>query len=111
LIGTGAVAFFPILRFTQTIAGVAAGAAHQWDAAEEHFRIALQQAESFPHILEQAEIRRFHAMMLKERGAAGDSKRACTLLRETMPIYIRAGMLRHIEMTQALLDEGIGYSN
>ncbi len=106
LIGTGAVTFFPILRFTQTIAGVAAGAARQWDAAEEHFHIALQQAESFPHILEQAEIRRFHAMMLKERAAPGDSKRARTLLREAMPIYTRAGMLRHIEIAQALLDQG-----
>jgi tetratricopeptide (TPR) repeat protein len=106
LIGTGAVAFFPILRFTQTIAGVAAGAARLWDAADVHFRIALQQAESFPHILEQAEIRRFHAMMLKERAAPGDSKKARILLREAMPIYTRAGMLRHIEITHALLDEG-----
>ena len=105
LIGTGAVVFFPISRFTQTIAGVAAGAARQWEAAEEHFRIALQQAESFPHILEQAEIRRFHATMLKERAAPGDSKRARTLLRNAMPIYTRAKMHRHIGMTKALLEE------
>jgi hypothetical protein len=35
--------------------------------AEDHFQIALRQAESFPHRLEQAEIRRFHAMMLIDR--------------------------------------------
>ena len=64
LIGTGAVVLWPIFRFTQTIAGVAAAAARQWEAAEEHFQIAMQQAESFPYRLEQAEIRRFHAMML-----------------------------------------------
>jgi hypothetical protein len=46
-------------RSTQTIAGVAAAAARQWKAAEDHFQTALQQAESFPNRLERAEIRRF----------------------------------------------------
>jgi hypothetical protein len=48
LIGTGAVVLWPVLRFTQTIAGVAAAAARHWEAAEEHFQIAMQQAESYP---------------------------------------------------------------
>jgi len=39
-------------------------------------KIALQQAESFPHCLEQAEIRRFHAMMLLDRAAPGDREAA-----------------------------------
>ena len=68
LIGTGAVALWEIFRFTQTIAGVSAAAAHQWEAAEDH-SIAMRQAESFPYCLEQAEIRRFHAMMLIGRAA------------------------------------------
>jgi tetratricopeptide (TPR) repeat protein len=37
LIGTGAVLLWPLFRFTQTIAGVAAAAARPWEAAEEHF--------------------------------------------------------------------------
>jgi hypothetical protein len=37
LLDTGAVALWPIFRFTHTIAGVAAGAAGQWRVAEEHF--------------------------------------------------------------------------
>ena len=41
LIDTGAVALWPISRFTQTIAGIAAAAAGQWEAAEDHFRIAM----------------------------------------------------------------------
>jgi hypothetical protein len=54
-IGTGAVALWEIFRFTQTIA-VSAAAARQWEAAEDHLQIAMQQAESFPYCLEQAEI-------------------------------------------------------
>jgi hypothetical protein len=104
LIGTGAVVLWPVLRFTQTIAGVAAAAARHWEAAEEHFQIAMQQAESYPHLLEQAEIRRFHAMMLLDRGAPGDREKAQRLLREALDSYTQIGMPRHFEITQALLD-------
>jgi tetratricopeptide (TPR) repeat protein len=104
LIDTGAVALWPISRFTQTIAGAASAAAGQWEAAEDHFQIAMQQAESFPQRLEQAEIRRFHAMMLIDRHARGDREKARTLLSEALESYTRIGMPRHIEMTQALID-------
>jgi tetratricopeptide (TPR) repeat protein len=104
LIGTGAVVLWPIFRFTQTIAGVAAAAARQWDAAEEHSQIAMQQAESFPNRLEQAEIRRFHAMMLMDRAAPGDREKAQTLLREALESYTQIGMPRHIGMARALLN-------
>jgi tetratricopeptide (TPR) repeat protein len=104
LVGTGAVTLWGIFRFTQTIAGVAATAAHQWEAAEDHFQIAMQQAEAFPHRLEQAEIRRFHAMMLQDRGAPGDREKAQPLLREALESYTQIGMPRHIEMARALLN-------
>jgi len=65
----------------------------------------MQQAESFPQSLEQADIRRFHAMMLIDRAAPGDSEKAQTLLREALESYERIGMPRHIEMAQALLDQ------
>src|ERR1700675_5038866 len=55
LIDTGTVVLWPIFRFTQTVAGIAAAAARQWKAAEDHFQTAMQQAESIPHRLEQAE--------------------------------------------------------
>jgi predicted ATPase len=103
LIGTGAVVLWPVFRFTQAIAGIAAYAAHQWQAAEEHFQIAMQQAESYPYLLEQAEIRRFHAMMLQDRGAPDDREKAQMLLREAMKSYTQIGMPRHVEMTQSLL--------
>ena len=108
LIGTGAVVLWPSTRLTQTIAGIAAAAARQWEPAEEHFQIAMQQAESLPHILEQAEIRRFHAVMLIDRAAPGDRDKAQTLLNEALQSYTRIGMPRHIEMTQALLGQATG---
>jgi len=108
LIGTGAVALWPIFRFTQTVAGMAAAAAHEWESAEDHFKTALQQAESFPHCLEQAEIRRFHAMMLMDRAAPGDREAAQALLAEAQETYTRIGMPRHMEITRTLLPLGIG---
>ena len=103
LIDTGAVVGWPIPRYTQTIAGLAAGGAQQWEAAEKHFQKAARQAEFFPDLLEQAEIRRFHAMVLRDRAAKGDREKARTLLGEALETYKRIGMPRHIEMTQALL--------
>jgi hypothetical protein len=104
LVDTGAIALWPIFRFAQTVAGIAAGAARQWGAAEDHFQTALQQAESVPHHLEQAEIRRFHAMMLIDRAAPGDRDEARRLLGEALETYTRIGMPRHSEITQKLLD-------
>jgi hypothetical protein len=43
LVATGAIALWAISRFTQTIAGIAAAAARQWEAAEEHFQMTMQQ--------------------------------------------------------------------
>ena len=108
LVDTGAVVLWPISRFTQTIAGIAAAAARQWEAAEDHFQIAMQQAESFPDRLEQAEIRRFHAMMLIDRAARGDREKARKLLGEALESYTRIGMPRHIDIAQTLLDQNAG---
>jgi tetratricopeptide (TPR) repeat protein/uncharacterized membrane protein len=105
LVESGAIALWPISRFTQTVAGLAAAAAHQWKAAEEHFQIAMQQAQSFPDRLEQADIRRFHAMMLRDRTDRGDRTAAQRLLSEAREIYTQIGMPRHIEMTQILAKE------
>ena len=102
MIDTGAVVVWPIPRYTQTIAGLAAAGAHQWKAAEDHFQLASRQADFFPDRLEQAEIHRFHAMMLRDRANRGDREKARTLLAEALETYTRIGMPRHIEMTQAL---------
>jgi tetratricopeptide (TPR) repeat protein len=103
LVGTEAVTLWGIPRFTQTIAGLAASSARKWEAAEEHFEIALQQAKPFPNVLEQADIHRFHAMMLLDRVAPSDRNQAQTLLNQALETYTQIGMPRHIEMTQALI--------
>jgi tetratricopeptide (TPR) repeat protein len=103
LLDTGAVVLWSISRFTQTIAGLAASSARKLEAAEKHFRIAMKQAESFPNVLEQAEIRRFHAMMLVDRTAPGDRNKAQTLLTQALETYKQIGMPRHIEMTRTLI--------
>jgi len=108
LIGTGAVALWLNFRFAQTIAGIAAAAARQWEAAEDHFQNALQQAESFPNRLEQTEIHRFHAIMLIDRAAPGDREKAQTGLNQALQSYERIGMPRHVEMTQRLLAQATG---
>jgi tetratricopeptide (TPR) repeat protein len=104
MVDSGPVVLWPIFRLTHTIVGMAAGSARQWEAAEEHFRIAMQQAEAFPQLLEQAEIRRFHAMMLIDRGARGDREKAQALLREALESYTQIEMPRHIAMAKALLN-------
>jgi tetratricopeptide (TPR) repeat protein len=108
LIDTGAVVGWPIPRYTQTIAGLAAAGAHQWETAEKHFQVAMRQADFFPDRLEQAEIRRFQAMMLKDRAGRGDREKAKTLLNEALDAYTHIGMPRHVEMTETLLGQAIG---
>jgi tetratricopeptide (TPR) repeat protein len=107
LLGIGPVVLWPIFRLTHTIVGVAAAAAHQWDAAEEHFQIAMRQAESFPNLLEQAEIRRFNAMLLMNRAARGDREKAQPLLREALETYTTIGMPRHREITESLIQRAM----
>ncbi len=103
LLDTGAVLFNISFRFTQTIAGIAAAAAGRWEAAEDHFQIAMRQAESFPQRLEITEINRFHAAMLLDRNASQDCERARGLLNAALDGYTRIGMPRHAEITRALL--------
>jgi hypothetical protein len=54
--------------------------------------------------LEQAEIHRFHAMMLMDRAASGDRERARRLLCQARETYGQIGMRAHREITQILLD-------
>jgi len=103
LIATEAKMLWPIPRFTYTIAGIAAASARKWSEAGDYFKAALQQAEAFPQLLELADIRRFHAMMLIDRGASGDRKQAETLLDQALSTYRRIGMRRHSEITQVLI--------
>jgi tetratricopeptide (TPR) repeat protein len=103
LLETGAVVLWPIFRFTQTVAAMAAAAAEQWQTAEAHFQTARRQAEQIPHRLEQAEIHRFHAMMLLARAASGDYERARQLIIDSSESYRCIGMRSHAEIAKCLL--------
>lgn len=99
------IQFMPeIGRFTQTGAGISATAARQWDRAEEHFQIAMLQAQRFQHQLEQAEIMRFHAQTLIERGRAADRERARAMLVRATDTYQKFGMSRHAELASLLIN-------
>src|SRR5205085_10863446 len=50
-------------KLLDRMAGMAAAAGSQWEAAEAHFTTALEQAERLPHRPEQAHTRRFYAAM------------------------------------------------
>jgi eukaryotic-like serine/threonine-protein kinase len=105
LIDSDTIWVWIVSRFPQTIGGIAAAAAHHWDIAEEHFQIAMRQAESFPNVLEQADIRRFRAMMLIGRAEPNDRERARALLNEALRTYQHIGMPGHAGLTQALMGQ------
>jgi hypothetical protein len=89
-------------RLTQRVAGMAAAAGRQWDAAEDHFLAALRQAQDLPHVLEEAETRRFYAAMLTDRDLPGDHARAIGLLDEATATYQHIGMPRHVHLVETL---------
>jgi hypothetical protein len=103
LLDTGTICMPWLARFPQTVAGIAACAARRWNSAEEHFRVALHQAEELPDHFEQAECRRFYAAMLLDRGDAGDRVNARALLSQALHDYTRIGMPRHVEIATRLL--------
>ena len=104
LLATGAAYIWSLARLPEIVAGAAAATAGDWPAAERHFAVASRQAEAMPHRLEQAEVRRFHAMTLLDRGAPGDRERARALLEEALAAYTRIAMPRHEAMVRSLLD-------
>ena len=57
-----------------------AGAAREWDAAEQHYERALRQAEELPNRLEIPQVRHWYAVMLLDRGRPDDRERARSML-------------------------------
>ena len=80
---TGVVDAYPNdCKLVERVAGLAAAAGSNWDAAEAHYTTALRQAAELPHLPEQAGTRRCYAAMLLERNAPGDEQQAEQLLAE-----------------------------
>ena len=64
---------------------------------------ALRQAHALPHKIAQPEVRRWYAWMLIDRGEAGDTDKARTLLGEAVEMYQTIGMPKHEEITAEML--------
>jgi len=101
----GAVVAWPSVKLVQAVAGIAAAAGDQWDAAQQHFEAALRQAHELPNRIEQPEVRRWYARMLIDRDGQGDRDKAFRLLTEAVALYREIGMPKHVEMVEALLGE------
>ena len=91
------------LRLWQMIAGIAAACGERWDAAQDHFETALEQAQELPHRIARPETRRWYARMLVDRDLAGDRDRARALLGEAAEQYRDLGMPKHLEMAERVL--------
>ncbi|MGH7361934.1 MAG: tetratricopeptide repeat protein, partial [Candidatus Methylomirabilales bacterium] len=92
-------------RLVQRAAGIAAFAGRDYDPAEAHFRLALEQAAAIPHRIEEAHTRRWYGRMLLERDRPGDRDRAAGVLRASVADFQRMGMPKHREMSERLLAE------
>jgi tetratricopeptide (TPR) repeat protein len=98
----GAPIHYSVKSLPATTAGIAATCARQWSTAEEHFRVAVHQADELPNRIEQPEARRWWATMLLERRAPEDVSRARALLAESVRLYDEIGMPRHREIATKL---------
>ena len=101
-LSTGAV-FGRDFSMWEAVAGMAAAAGEQWDAADTHFQTALRQAEEIPHKIGRPEVRRAWARMLILRAGPGDWDRARALLDEAIALYGTLGMPRHLDLAKGLL--------
>jgi tetratricopeptide (TPR) repeat protein len=91
VVANGPLCFYSHHLF-RTSAGIAAAAASNWTRAEEHYRIAIQQADSAPYRCAQPVARYWYAEMLLRRGMVGDHKRALELFGEALQICNDVGM-------------------
>lgn len=90
-------------RLNENVAGIAAHAGHDYDAAAAHFEEAIRQATAFPLVLEGADVRRFYAAMLAERDGDGDREHSRELLEAALETYRKARTPRHVEMVEQQL--------
>ena len=103
-IETGTLVDFDARRLLQTVAGIAAAAGGDWDAAETHYQTALRQAHEIPFRSEQPEVRRWYAHMLLDRNAPGDRDTARVQLGEAVEMYRAIGMPRHLALAGSRLE-------
>ncbi len=99
---TGAVCInFRDGRLLERVAGIAAAAGGRWEAADRHFRTALDQARNLPHRVEEAHTLRFYAQMHIERNTPSDREQAKDLLQQAEALYGRMGIHGHMRLAES----------
>ncbi len=101
-IATGTVLRLVDGRLLQTCAGVTASAAGLHDEARDHFELALEQAETLPHRIEQPQVREAYARALL---AVGETERATALVTDAIASYGEIGMARHKARAEQLAEQ------
>ena len=96
--------FHLVETLAERVAGMTAGAAREWDAAEQHYERALRQAEEMPIRLEIPQVRHWYAVMLLDRGRPEDRPRARSMLAGARDDYRRLGMPLLEAMAETRLD-------
>ena len=96
------VVTFDASHLLDTVAGIAAAAARQWDAAESHYQAAIRTADVMPFVSAQGDARYWYARMLIDRGAPEDRATARALLETALAVYGKVGMPWHVARAEAL---------
>jgi tetratricopeptide (TPR) repeat protein len=86
------------------IAGMVAAAIGEWADAEEHFRLALDQARGLPNRIDEPMVLYTRARMLLDRADPADRAVATELLREAVAGFRQIGATLRERLAQDLLD-------
>jgi tetratricopeptide (TPR) repeat protein len=100
VVANGAMCLTSLYLF-RVAAGIAAAAARDWEQAEQHFGIAIQQADSAPYRTAQPIARLRYAEMLIAREGPQDLASAQELLREALRLFESVGMTWYAQQTAA----------
>jgi len=92
-----------ILRPVDRFAAVAAAAAGQWEAAEDHFDKALARSAALSHRFARPDVLRTWGQVLLERDTQGQDRRAREMLEESLAEYRVMGMPMHVDQVESLL--------
>ena len=94
-------------RLVETRAGIAAAAAGRWETAERYFNMAREAAEETSNRLELADLDRFHARMLLDRGDTGDYARAAEMLEKALAAYRDFGIPAYAAEAERLRSQAL----
>ncbi|MBT8142132.1 MAG: AAA family ATPase [Gammaproteobacteria bacterium] len=95
------------LGLTERFAAIAASAGKNWQVAEQHFANAMQAAKKLPHKTEEPQLLYWHARMLLDRNAPGDSELAQTYLTKARQLCKKLGMLGYLAMIERTIPDSV----